>query len=103
MSIVERARVILHTLGTDLSHAFDSVKRPKLLQILQDEGWAKDDEVRMIRFLLANTTLCVRIEGIVTRRRQTTIGVPQGDGLSGLLFIAYLASALRVSLIMRCA
>lgn len=94
-SIVEYFQVKLHKLGTDLSHAFDSVDRAKLLRMLYEDGWTTDDESRMIQMLLTNTTLTVRVEWTLSETLNSSLGVPQGDGLSGLLFIAYLAEALR--------
>ncbi len=49
----ERARVM----GIDLSKAFDCLDRTKLMNILQEFDLATDDEMRIIQFLLADTTL----------------------------------------------
>ena len=95
VSIVERVHAIIQSLGTDLSHAFDSLQRPKLLKMLEEEHWTDDDELRMIRLLLSNTSLLVRVGDVLSTRRMTTRGSPQGDALSGILFIAYLSRALR--------
>lgn len=95
VSMVENFKMKIHKLGTDLSHAFDSVDRDKLIKLLAEDGWTNDDENRMIRMLLTNTNLTVRFEWKLSEKLRTTIGVPQGDGLSGLLFIVFLSTAMR--------
>ena len=50
----------------------------------------------MIRILLlANTSLTVRFNGILTQPFESNIGSPQGDALSPILFAIYLEYALR--------
>ena len=49
----------------------------------------------MIRVLLSNTTLRVSFNGVMTDPFVSTIGSPQGDGLSPILFAIYLETALR--------
>ena len=49
----------------------------------------------MCRLLLADTSLQVRLKGQLSKPFQTTIGTPQGDGLSPVLFAVYLERALR--------
>ena len=56
-SIIERKKKEIHILGIDLSRAFDTVNRNKLLQVITE--LVDEDAVRMIRLLLANTTLSV--------------------------------------------
>ena len=94
-SIVERFSAEIHVLGLDFSKAFDTVNREKLLQVLRSEQIANDDEVRIIRYLMANTTLEVKIESFKSPAFPTTKGIPQGDGLSPVLFTVYLEAALR--------
>ena len=94
-SIVERFSVEIHVLGLDFSKAFDTVNREKLLQVLLSAQIANDDEVRIIRYLMANTTLEVNVESSKSPAFPTTTGIPQGDGLSPVLFTVYLEAALR--------
>ena len=79
-------------LGIDLSSAFDTIDREKLLSILQDI--VDPDELNLIRFLLANTTLKLS-SGNEESEVKTIIGTPQGDSLSPLLFIIYFETALK--------
>ena len=48
-----------------------------------------------MRFLLANTTLEIKVEGAKTEPFQSNIGSPQGDGLSGISFNVYFENSLR--------
>ena len=49
----------------------------------------------MWQALLADTSLRVRLKGTLSKPFSTTIGTPQGDGLSPILFSVYLEKALR--------
>ena len=49
----------------------------------------------MIRILLANTTLSIRIDNVTGTPFTTTTGTPQGDSLSPVLFVRYLEATLR--------
>lgn len=80
--------------GIDMSAAFDTIRRDVLLQVL--EGIIENDELRIIRFLLSNTKINIRIDGSSSKIPFTSnIGTPQGDSLSPILFIVYLEHALR--------
>ncbi|CAH1277378.1 Hypp9590 [Branchiostoma lanceolatum] len=84
----------VHILGIDLSRAFDTVDRARLLSLLKDVV-NDDDTVRMIQALLTDTTLAVRVRGEVAPQFQATVGSPQGDSLSPQLFNVYYEAALR--------
>lgn len=47
--------------GIDMTTAFDTIDRQMLLDIL--ENIVEDDDLRIIRFLISNTTLTTRING----------------------------------------
>ena len=85
----------IHILGLDMSRAFDTISRTKMMNILRVDVGLEDDELRMCQLLLANTTLQVRLEEVLSNPFKTTIGTPQGDGLSPILFIIYLERALK--------
>ena len=59
------------------------------------ETFLNESELRMIRQLLADTTLEPRLTKGSYAAFNTTIGTPQGDSLSPVLFIVYLEAALR--------
>ncbi|XP_029654876.1 uncharacterized protein LOC115228437 [Octopus sinensis] len=76
-----------------MSKAFDSINRSKLLIVLKNI--VDEDSLRMIRLLLSETQLLVRIGPKESRLFPTNVGTPQGDTLSPILFIVYLEAALR--------
>jgi len=87
----ERARIM----GIDLSKAFDCLDRTKLLAIIQEYDLATEDELRIIRFLLADTKLRIRVNGKYGLSFDTLMGTPQGDALSPVLFLIYLEYIMR--------
>jgi len=89
----EKRKWAIELLGIDMSKAFDTIRRDKLLEVL--ETFLDNDEVRMIRVLLSNTHMSVRVGKESSGKFHTTIGTPQGDSLSPVLFIIYLEAALR--------
>ena len=70
-------------LGIDMSRAFDTIRRDKLLTVL--ETFVNNSELRNIRMLLADTTL----EPILKRGKGSTFATTIA------LFIIYLEAALR--------
>ena len=83
-------------LGLDMSRAFDTINRSKLLNILGMIQGVGGDELRLIRILLSNTSLRVRFNGIITEPFSSNVGSPQGDALSPILFAIYLEYAIRL-------
>ena len=68
-----------------MSAAFDTIDRETLLNIL--ETIIEEDELRLVRFLLSNTCLNIRIGGTKEEKKFTSnIGTP----LSPILFVVYL-------------
>ena len=59
-------------LGIDMSKAFDTIQRDCLLEVLQ--SFLDEDEMRMIRVLLAGTTISVRFGCATSDAIETTIG-----------------------------
>ena len=78
-----------------MSRAFDTIDRAKLMTILKEEVQLEEDEIRLCQSLLADTNLRVKLNEVLSDPFMTTIGTPQGDGLSPILFAIYLESALR--------
>ncbi|GFR71804.1 very-long-chain enoyl-CoA reductase [Elysia marginata] len=77
-----------------MSAAFDTINRNKILTILEDI--LEEDQRRLVRFLLSNTTLETRTnKADIQAPFNSNIGTPQGDGLSPVLFTIYLEHALR--------
>ena len=99
VSVVMSKHWDFYKMGIDMSRAFDTIKRPKILEVLHQAG-CNEDELRLVRILLAGTELKVRVKSTYSAEFETTIGSPQGDSLSPVLFTCYLAAAL--SSVRRC-
>lgn len=93
IAIVEKYEKTLYSMGIDMSKAFDSINRIKLLEILKEI--LNISEYRIIQYLLSTTTLTARIQNVLGKPFRTRSGTPQGDALSPVLFIIYLEAALR--------
>jgi hypothetical protein len=95
--LIERAitsrDLTLFIILLDMSKAFDTVKRHDLIEILREI--LEEDELHIFKILIEDVKLTIRIGKTKGREITTDIGVPQGDCLSALLFILYLAEALR--------
>ena len=93
ISVVLRKHYEFHKMGIDMSSAFDTIKRSTILRLLEDAGCSEDD-VRLVRLLLANTGVKVRVNSEISAEFISTNGSFQGDSLSGALFTLNLAGAL---------
>eukprot|EP00794_Sanderia_malayensis_P008267 gene8266-biopygen6685 len=80
----------------DMSKGFDTVRRKDLFDILKEI--LDDDELHMIKILVEDVKLTVRVGNSLGEKIITNIGVPQGDCLSPILFIIHLAAALKPTL-----
>ena len=89
----QRFQKSFRVLGIDRSRAFDTIRRYKRLAVL--ETFVNDSELRIIQMLLAETTLQPILKRGKGSTFATTIGSPQGDSLSPVLFVIYLDNALR--------
>jgi exonuclease III len=94
-AVSHRYETTLKVFGIDMSKAFDSIIRSKLMLILEHEVGLESSELRLIRALLASTTLRVKIQGQLGKKFTTLMGIPQGDALSPVLFVVYLEAAMR--------
>ena len=74
----------------DLSKAFDCVKRDKLMAIMEAAEIVNEDEKRLLLYLLSDTRIRVAIGNVKGEYFKSTIGLPQGDALSPVLFVIYL-------------
>ena len=61
ISVVKNREFEYSKMGIDMSAAFDTIKRRTVLKLLQQAG-CTDDEVRLVRYLLSNTRLQVRVK-----------------------------------------
>ena len=75
-----------------MSSTFNTIHRDELLYVSKqflDEGGQ-----RILRVLLSNTSITIRIKGAKTEPIPTNIGGPQGDSYSGPQFTTYFENAL---------
>ena len=93
VAVVQNKHFHFHKMGIDMSSAFDTIKRSTILNLLLDTGCSEDD-IRLVRFLLSNTVLKIRVNSSFSVEFVTTLGAFQGDSLSGCLFTLVLAGAL---------
>ena len=84
----------VHILGIDMSRAFDTIDRKRLLEILQYDVGLGEDEMCLCRILLAETTIKVRLGEVVSSVFTSNIGSPQGCSVSPIFFIVLLNKAL---------
>jgi hypothetical protein len=82
-----------HILMMDMSKAFDTISRNTLLKDLKKI--LNPDELHVVKVLLTDVQLSVRIDKTIGKPFTTNVGTPQGDSLSPILFTLYLARALR--------
>ena len=85
--------IIIYITGIDMSSAFDTINREELLNITA--GFIDEDEMRILRLLLSDTTLEVKVKGAEASQFTSNIGSPQGDSISGPLFTVYFENALK--------
>ena len=71
----QRYKESFHILGIDLSRAFDTVDRDKLLSVLKP--LLDDDEIRLIRLLLQATMLSLRFSIRLFSLFESNTGTPQ--------------------------
>ena len=80
-------------MSIDMSSAFDTINRETVLNVLEDAG-CTIDEIKMVRLLLSNTVLKIKVNDALSVEFQSTTGAFQGDALSGNLFTVVEAAAL---------
>jgi len=89
-AICEKFKEEYAVVQTDMSQAFDTPDRGLLMEILEAEVKIGEDELRLIRVLLAEVKLQLKIDNFKGEPFTSLIGVPQGDGLSPKLFLVYM-------------
>ena len=83
----------LYILLLDMSKAFDTVNRKTLMTELQQV--LDPDEVHLLSIITNRPLLSVSLDGDTGQEFPTYVGICQGDCLSAVLFIFYLACALK--------
>ena len=83
----------MHITGIPVSSAFDTIIRKDLIEIM--ENILSEDEARLARLFLSNTSLDIKIKGVETESSHSNRVLPQGDSISGTFFNIYLEDNLR--------
>ena len=83
----------LYILLLDMSKAFDTVNRKTLITELQ--SILEPDETHLLSILTNRPLISIYLDGEKGEGFDTYVGICQGDCLSAILFIFYLACALR--------
>ena len=82
-----------HLLMLDMSKAFDTISRAKLIEDLRNI--IDEDELHLVSILIKDVQLAVKCGKTIGEKFNTNIGSPQGDCASPIWFILYLANALK--------
>ena len=73
LSVVQRKKWEYHRMGIDMSSAFDTIKRTTILELLKLCG-CTEDELRIVRLLLSNTKLRVKVNGVLSAEFLSLLG-----------------------------
>ena len=84
-----------HILLLDMTKAFDTINREHLYKLFSDI--LDSDELNIINILLKDVTLQVK-NNMTKEQTFTTLGIPQGDCLSAILFTLYLSNTLSANI-----
>ena len=76
----------------DISATFDIIQRNLLIETCSK--FLPADDITLLTYLLSNTTLTIKTCNSKSNLFETTIGAPQGDSLSPILFCIYLKEAI---------
>ena len=93
-AFAERYNKEIYFLGIDLTNAFDTVDRNLLLDTLTPI--VPPSSLVMLRYLMADTSLKVKLGKDISEPFPTIHGIPQGGALSTLLFAAYMEAPLQL-------
>eukprot|EP01034_Spumella_vulgaris_P022573 gene22573-28706_t len=95
IATVQRYDEKFHIMGIDMSKAFDCLDRKFILHTVNDFKLFSESSFRILVYLMSHTSLKARINKTYGNKFSTTIGTPQGDSLSPILFILYLEATMR--------
>ena len=71
---VQDQEIVVHATGIDMSSAFDTIHRDKIIEIANEIF--DEDEVRILRVLLSDTTIERKVKGAQTIPFKSNIGSP---------------------------
>ena len=94
ISVVMRKEFEFSKVSLDMSAAFNTIRRGTTINLLEDAGCSRDD-MRLVQYLMANTTLTVRVNSTDSEVFSYNIGASQGDSAAGKLFTLNMAGGIR--------
>ena len=83
----------IYSTGIDMSSAFDTIDRQTVLNIA--DRIIDEDESKILRALLCDTTLEIKMKDAISTPFISNIGSPQGDSISGPMFTCVLNEAIK--------
>ena len=86
--------VTIYITSIDMSSAFDTTQRDQLIDIVKEI--LNEDEIRILRVILAETCLKLKVENAQTTTFEFNNGLPQEGSISGPLFTIYFNHALQL-------
>jgi len=93
ISVVMRKEFEWSKVSIDMSAAFNTIRRRTTVNLIEAAGGSRDDQ-RLVQYLMANTTLVVRVNSTDSVVFDYNIGASQGDSAAGKLFTLNLAGGL---------
>ena len=93
ISVVMKRNFEFNKVNIDMTSAFNTIRRKTTVNLLEVAGCNRDD-MRLVQYLMANTTLKVKVKNTLSPEFYYNLGAAQGDSLSGKLFTLNLAGAL---------
>ena len=93
ISVVMKKDFEFSKVNIDMTSAFNTIRRQTTINLLEIAGCSSDD-IRLTQYMMANTTLTVKVKSIMSPKFEYNLGAAQGDSLSGKLFTLNLAGAL---------
>ena len=88
--------VDINNILIDFMHAFDSIKRNKILDSLT-QSKIPPKLIRLIKLTLENTSAKVKVNKAYTEEFRVESGVKQGDPLSPILFSLVIDTVLKIT------
>ena len=93
ISVVMKKKFEWSKVSIDMSAAFNTIRRRTTINLLEAAGCSRDDQ-RLVQYLMANTTLVVRVKSTDSDVFDYNIGASQGESAAGKLFTLNLAGGL---------
>lgn len=90
-----RDKKVASLLTMDVSGAFNTVLKGRLILRLRQQGW-HENLVKWVEAFMTERSASVRMEGVLAEPQQLNCGVPQGSPISPILFMLYIEPLLKL-------